>query len=96
MALLFVLFAAAYISLTSIILVDLLGLENLTSAFGLLSLCKGASSMVGSPLAGGVYDATQNYNISFFMAGGLLVVASLISFAAQLLQRKKKAAKSKS
>ena len=80
---------AAYISLTSIILVDLLGLDNLTSAFGLLVLYRGVSSMVGPPVAGAVYDATKSYDISFYMAGGFLVVASLISFAAQALQRKK-------
>ena len=33
---LFGLFIAAYIALTSIVLVDFCGLENLTSAFGLL------------------------------------------------------------
>ena len=45
-ALLFGFFVAAYISLTSIVLVDLLGLDNLTSAFGLLVLFRGVSSMV--------------------------------------------------
>ena len=49
---LFGLSIAAYISLTSIILVDLLGLERLTSAFGLLTMFRGAASIVGPPLAG--------------------------------------------
>ena len=52
MALLFGFFVAAYISLTSIILVDLLGLDNLTSAFGLLTLFRGFSSMIGPPITG--------------------------------------------
>ena len=86
---LFGFFAAAYISLTSIILVDLLGLDNLTSAFGLLSLFKGVSSVMGSPIAGAVFDATGNYDISFYMAGSFLVGASLVSFSAQALQMKK-------
>merc|ERR1719447_1444707 len=89
-ALMFGFFVAAYISLTSIVLVDLLGLDNLTSAFGLLVLYRGVSSMVGPPVAGAVYDATQSYDISFYMAGGFLILASLISFAAQILQKKKK------
>merc|ERR1719266_2673693 len=42
-ALAFGFFVAAYISLTSIVLVDLLGLDNLTSAFGLLTLFRGFS-----------------------------------------------------
>ena len=90
-ALMFGFFVAAYISLTSIVLVDLLGLDNLTSAFGLLVLYRGISSMVGPPVAGAVYDATKSYDISFYMAGGFLILASLISFAAQILQKKKQA-----
>ena len=32
---------------------------------------------------GSVYDATQSYDVPFYMAGGFLIVASLISFGAQ-------------
>ncbi len=88
-ALMFGFFVAAYISLTSIVLVDLLGLDNLTSAFGLLVLYRGVSSMVGPPVAGAVYDATESYDISFYMAGGFLILASLISFVAQIWHRKR-------
>lgn len=42
----------AYVGLTSVILVDLLGLEKLTNAFGLLLLFQGIASFVGPPLAG--------------------------------------------
>ena len=66
---------------------DLLGLDNLTSAFGLLTFFRGVTSIVGPPLAGFVFDATQSYDISFFMAGRSLFVASLISFGAQIVQR---------
>ena len=48
--------------------------------------------MVGPPVAGAVYDATNSYDISFYMAGGFLILASLISFAAQILQKKKQQA----
>ena len=89
-ALLFGFFVAAYISLTSIVLVDLLGLDNLTSAFGLLVLFRGVSSMVGPPVAGAVYDATQSYDVSFYLAGGFLILASLVSFGAQILQRRRR------
>lgn len=44
--------SAAYISLTAIVLVDYMGLPNLTNAFGLIILFRGLSSMAGSPLAG--------------------------------------------
>lgn len=42
----------AYVGLTSVILVDLLGLEKLTNAFGLLLLFQGIASLVGPPIAG--------------------------------------------
>ena len=69
-------------------LVDLLGLENLTSAFGMLSLFRGVTTFMGPPLAGAIFDATENYDISFYVAGGSFVLASLISFGAQLMHRK--------
>lgn len=42
----------AYVGLTSVILVDLLGLEKLTNAFGLLLLFQGIASLIGPPFAG--------------------------------------------
>jgi len=44
--------AATWISLTSIVLCNLLGLEKLTNAFGLLTMTRGIAALIGSPLAG--------------------------------------------
>lgn len=79
---------SGYISLTSIILVDLLGLDKLTNAFGLLILFRGAAAIVGSPLAGAVYDATTNYDASFYMAAAFFLASTLTSFAAPMFRRK--------
>ena len=76
-----------FISIT--VLVDLLGLDNLNSAIGLIFFFRGVTSMVGPPLGGFVFDATQSYTISFIIAGGSLILASLISFGAQILQRRR-------
>lgn len=78
---------SGYISLTSIILVDLLGLEKLTNAFGLLILFRGAAAIIGSPLAGAVYDATQSYSIPFFMAGFFFFASTVTSFMAPAMKR---------
>ncbi|OWR53063.1 Monocarboxylate transporter [Danaus plexippus plexippus] len=78
---------SGYISLTSIILVDLLGLDKLTNAFGLLILFRGAAAIIGSPLAGAVYDATRNYDASFYMAAAFFLAATLTSFAAPMFRR---------
>jgi len=83
---LFGLTIAAYISLTSIVLVDLMGLENLTSSFGLLTMFRGAASIVGPPIAGSVYAATDSLNISFYLAGAFLLTAGLTSSGAYILR----------
>jgi hypothetical protein len=43
---------SGFVSLSTIILVKLLGLENLTNAFGLLLLFRGISTVLGTPLSG--------------------------------------------
>ncbi|XP_033324372.1 monocarboxylate transporter 9 isoform X2 [Megalopta genalis] len=78
---------SGYISLTSIILVDLLGLDKLTNAFGLLILFRGAAAIIGSPLAGAVYDATHSYRIPFFMAGFFFFLSTITSFMAPAMKR---------
>lgn len=62
-------------------------MDKLTNAFGLLILFRGAAAIVGSPLAGAIYDATQTYSIPFFVAGGLFALSAITSFAAPCLKR---------
>ena len=90
LGILFGLFIAAYIALTSIVLVDICGIENLTSAFGLLTVFRGAASIVGPPLAGAVFEATQSYSVSFYLAGSFLMVAAVFSILADILRRREK------
>ncbi|CDW55106.1 MFS 1 domain containing protein [Trichuris trichiura] len=77
---LFGLFIAPYISLTAVILVEEVGLEQLTNAFGLLVLARGVSAMVGSPIGGAVYDSTGAYKFSFLVAGALIFASGLIHY----------------
>ncbi|RZC42356.1 uncharacterized protein BDFB_003190, partial [Asbolus verrucosus] len=87
MAVFFGIAVSGYISLTSIILVDLLGLDKLTNAFGLLILFRGAAAIVGSPLAGAIFDATKTYDIPFYMAGAFFAISAATSFLAPCFQR---------
>ena len=88
-ALMLGLFVSAFISLTSIVLVDLLGLDSLTSSFGMLVLCRGIASILGPPLAGLVFDWSQDYNASFYMAGGFFVFGGILSFIAYFMDRQR-------
>ncbi|XP_075227567.1 uncharacterized protein LOC142328015 [Lycorma delicatula] len=87
MSIFFGLAISGYISLTSIILVDLLGLDKLTNAFGLLILFRGAAAIIGSPLAGIVYDATKTYDIPFFMAATFFLISTITSFMAPVMKQ---------
>lgn len=68
-------------------MVDLLGLDRLTNAFGLLILFRGAAAIIGSPLAGAVYDATASYDIPFYMASAFFGISAATSFMAPTLKR---------
>ncbi|XP_046452111.1 monocarboxylate transporter 14-like isoform X1 [Daphnia pulex] len=83
----FGLFSSAFIALTSIVLVDLLGIAQLTNAFGLLCLLRGVAAIVGPPLAGSVFDMTQSYDVPFWLAGIFLFISSAISFMVPLVRR---------
>eukprot|EP00092_Neocalanus_flemingeri_P084653 GFUD01106387.1.p1 GENE.GFUD01106387.1~~GFUD01106387.1.p1 ORF type:complete len:535 (+),score=130.06 GFUD01106387.1:51-1655(+) len=50
---------SAWPAVTSSMLVDILGLELLTSAFGVLTCIRGLSAFLGPPLGGFVIDATS-------------------------------------
>ncbi|GMT33376.1 hypothetical protein PFISCL1PPCAC_24673, partial [Pristionchus fissidentatus] len=79
---------SSYICLTSVILVDLLGLERLTNAFGLLLLFQGVGTVFGPPLSGWLADINgNNYNYSFFFCGVNLLASGLMMFATPFLRK---------
>lgn len=80
MAAVFGLCVAAYISLSSILLCDMLGVEQLTNAFGFLTLARGVSSCAGSPLAGAIIDETGHTDLAFFVGGALIMAGAVCHF----------------
>lgn len=70
---------AAFVSLRSILLVELIGLDRLTNSFGLLILFQGIASMAGSPLGGYLKDVTGNVNATFYMSGAMLTLSGILS-----------------
>ena len=64
------------------------GLEKLTSSFGLLGLFEGFACLIGTPIAGAVYDATKSFIIPFYMASGFFILASLFGFLTQILHKR--------
>lgn len=76
----------AYVGLTSVILVDLLGLEKLTNAFGLLLLFQGIASFAGPPIVGSLFDHTGSYVPGFIFAGVMIGISGLMLFIIPPLQ----------
>lgn len=74
----FGLFIAANYSLTSIILVNLVDIDRFTNAYGLLLLVQGVANLVGPPIAGWGYDWTGTYDLSFYLAGGFIIVSGAL------------------
>ena len=61
--------SGAYVGLTSVVLVDLLGLDKLTNAFGLLLLFQGIASVIGPPIIGKRYSYFKTTSAACAAAG---------------------------
>ncbi|XP_050042907.1 monocarboxylate transporter 14 [Dermacentor andersoni] len=79
--------SGAFVSLTSVILVDILGLERLTNAFGLLLLFEGVACLVGPPVTGWLYDYTGSYDPGFFLSGAMIAFGGVMLFLIPCTQR---------
>lgn len=80
-------FLACLAALKSVILVELLGLEKLTNAFGLLILCQGLASFMGVPIAASLKSLTGNYDVSFLFAGSCIALSGLILIPIHYLKK---------
>ncbi|ELT97508.1 hypothetical protein CAPTEDRAFT_171008 [Capitella teleta] len=78
---------AVFVSLRSIIMVDLMGLGRLTNAFGMVTMCQGLSAFIGAPIAGALYGIMGDYSLSFYMAGISLFLAGAINIPLRRLAR---------
>lgn len=77
----------AYVGLTSVVLVDLLGLDKLTNAFGLVLMFQGIASLAGPPIAGRLRDTTNSYDPAFYVAGTMIAISGLMLYFIPLIQR---------
>ncbi|KRZ53289.1 Monocarboxylate transporter 5, partial [Trichinella nativa] len=89
---------AGVICLRSIVCVELLGLNNLTNVFGLLMVFIGFANLAGPPICAVLYEATGTYQLSFYVSGGLMVLAGVFGCALRkvsIAERKREAEKKK-
>ncbi|KAJ6647545.1 Monocarboxylate transporter 1, partial [Pseudolycoriella hygida] len=82
---------ACFSALRSLIAVDLMGLEKLTNAFGILMLFQGLAAVMGGPIAGMLYDATQSFDYSFYFAGSLITLSAVLCYPLNVVNKWEKA-----
>ena len=82
-------FFSAALQMNPVIVVDLLGVENLSVALGYLMIFRGIGILIGPPAAGAVYDAYKSYDIPFYLAGGFIILSSMVLTNAAIFQKPK-------
>ena len=80
--------SGGYVSLTSVLLVDLLGLDKLTNAFGMLLVFQGTATFLGPPSVGFLYGIFKSYTIPFFLIGILIGISGFMCFFIPCIKKK--------
>ncbi|XP_045485453.1 uncharacterized protein LOC110992576 isoform X1 [Pieris rapae] len=78
---------ACFASLRSILVVEYIGLEQLTNCFGLFLLFQGLGAVLGVPIAGALMDLTHSYTISFCVSGGFLIFSAVMCYPVDYISR---------
>lgn len=78
---------ACFSALRSILVVDLMGLEKLTNAFGILCLFQGLAAAMGAPIAGFFTDLTGSYNVSFYISGTFITISAILCYPLNIVNK---------
>ena len=81
-------FSGAYTSQKSVILADMLGVDEISSSFGILLGFQGLGVLVGVPLSGALKDLFGSYDGAFYLGGAGMVVAGLLMLASNSMRRR--------
>jgi len=89
LAIMFGFLTGQWIAATSPLLVSMLGIKQLSQAFGLLTAVRGVASLVSPPMAGMLVDLTINPLLALYLSGWLLLGSgAAYSLAIWVLKRK--------
>ena len=78
---------SANYSLTSPILVELVSLDQFSSAYGFLLACQGVGNLIGPPVAGWLYDWSKEWFLTFALAGVFIAVSGALLLLLGTVQR---------
>ncbi|XP_071106596.1 monocarboxylate transporter 9-like [Haliotis cracherodii] len=83
-------FIGSNYALTTVMLVEFLGIDKLTNACGLLMMIQGIANLIGPPVAGWMYDETKSYDATFYAAGAFIIIAGAMLLVIKCLKRVRK------
>ncbi|XP_071086177.1 monocarboxylate transporter 14-like [Haliotis cracherodii] len=69
------------------IVVDLVGVKQLATGYGMVNFIAGLGLLLGPPFAGFIMDVSGSYDVSFACSGGALVIGSLLSLGIPIFKR---------
>jgi len=72
---------APHMSLLPSVICDCVGLDRYTTAFGILFLFRGVTSIIGPPAAGFLKDYTKKYDLAFIIGGTMIIIAAFFHIA---------------
>ncbi|XP_069119403.1 monocarboxylate transporter 12-like [Argopecten irradians] len=75
------------------LVVDITGVDNLVSSFGILVCFQGIGTLIGPPLAGAIKDITGRHQDGFLVGGTILMCAGFIQAGGLLYYRLSRPAK---
>lgn len=78
MGVLYGFFSGPYNSIQAVLLIDLFGLEKLTSTFGILTLIRAVSNAIGPPLLSCLFKMTHHYSTELYASCCCFIIAALI------------------
>ncbi|KAK3096236.1 hypothetical protein FSP39_024822 [Pinctada imbricata] len=80
------LFISANYCLTPVILVEIVGVDKLTNAYGLIMMVQGVANLFGPPVAGKLYDVSGSYYNTFFIGGLLISFSGVLVVVVEILR----------
>lgn len=59
-------------------ILEIVGLGNLTNAFGIYMVFVGLAALVGTPVAGALTAATGRNEVALWWAGGIIILSAIL------------------
>ena len=69
-----------YEMLLPVITRDIVGVKNVGHAIGALYCLMAFPKTLGPPMVGWIFDASKSYNVSFYVTGGVALIAAIVMY----------------